>query len=1683
MASILEMLQRSAATSREQLEAERRRRELAAAEQAMLAADPELADVASRVAVPETSPEQQQKILERFQQQTPVRVPPIDRAVRDFAIDGTLPGNEAPGEIGLTNNMGMALAAMPGRGAAQFSRGLERLQEPGQRIEAATDLLAGASSVAALPALALGGGASLAAGGARGLAQFAGRTGVGMAAGEVANQATQAGLDAAGAPEDVQQLAGMLADIGLGITGFENGLFKARNMAPLDPRRGNSRKGSVGDDLSSLSAFDTVLPKVSETVDGRIVRSEIPNQSSIEASIDNPEILPGVREVSMDLFTLDETGLATDKRTRQLASDIAESGELNPLIVAFDDQGPYILEGGHRYEALKILGAKSFPAQIVLEEGAALPRTETVLSRFRPDRGDPRRGALGEGRRQPPVDTDKIPADKVDDIRGLGHAIYERNEFGEPGTPQRQFAELAYEAAVKIAPNQPVPKAETIRQAAAIPDDVVASWEPGVRLDAPGEVRLYTELQKAGNELVDTYSKFNDANLTPEESLQAELLFDATQAKYDKLTAVSNVSRSETGRTLGAMRHIIDNAVLKDPENPNVPAMTKLAQKNQKGSKSTDPLPPGRQKRILATASEMKASARKAREATEAATARAEGKNLLPGEREFRQRIEKLTQDSATRVTEATAARIKALQKRLERLENEAVTGTERVGYNLEEGVKLTPEERALVGEDPAVKMLQDAVDSLQVQRRAEKILEKAEPTARGPQTKLGRGLLDLFGDSPEARFDKARSGEQKRLEAAIRRKLEGRQQGAADATLPEPPKLTDAQQKALADDPELNVLRQTLQELNARYEDTPVRTVAEAEAAARQRAYNALQADARRQMARALETPEQRLERLKQQSKKSLEADIRRRLANEQRGAIEEPLKGLSSEEQAALDADPELRELAQVRDELASRSRMGKDEPTYAQQVERARQRALKDTERRRKIIEADIEDIKAGRPRRSEQKDPLREAIRDEVNNDPDVRKARRELNEWKRSMRRALSEQQMGLVDSVVATYTGNLFTGIATHVANIVGNTVNVATLRPMLQNARALTESIGELVGGSPRTTPFFGRKQMAESLRGAMEGIADAYLTVTDMAPAAARSKIPGRERAIDIVSKAEGGDSPLFSRYDDFGEMRTAFGPVADVVINAPFRFLSAGDRPFYHAALRGSLAQQAEATARLVAKNDGLSPAARRNLRDELIKNPPLSFVHTATEDALVAIFANDGDWAHAGRIIMDKAGPIGRLAIRVGVTPVVTTPSNISARLADIFIPEVASNSATSQVARQQGLNVLQTARQRAQVKGAIDGLLAKYDVDKTGKLQKIIADRSTGIGLTLLGYLMAAEGWTRYADDRNKRDANDTARRLPASFQIGDTSVDLARLFPASAPLIAGAAMYEEDRNLTSKIISGGVAAGGSVLDMPFMSGPQNLEQTYTNFERARSNDDPEAMEKTFQDFTGRIGRSVVPSWLTMFGRLQDPIKRDTTGDDFRRGIINLAPTMERIPGLREQLPPTVDLQGEAITFGPVEILTSARIAKDSPIARELGRIAPAVRHVSRDENTTDRDYAAKKEVNQLAFDAVLDHIDYPELSIDGNDDLVKKEFTEALATEVRSITKKVLPSVFELRPNEILDGDVWAGLSESQREAYVKRLQENVITALDTYSPRSKETPVQRALRKARETAAKRRGK
>jgi uncharacterized ParB-like nuclease family protein len=127
-------------------------------------------------------------------------------------------------------------------------------------------------------------------------------------------------------------------------------------------------------------------PKISDAntgnfkpVSGLKVRPSTPNTASIEASIENPEVLPGIREVPLSElpaargpYKATNHFYAADDAARvdRLADQIKESGEINPLIMAVDKDGPYILEGGHRLAALHKLGKETFPAKVVIDRDA-----------------------------------------------------------------------------------------------------------------------------------------------------------------------------------------------------------------------------------------------------------------------------------------------------------------------------------------------------------------------------------------------------------------------------------------------------------------------------------------------------------------------------------------------------------------------------------------------------------------------------------------------------------------------------------------------------------------------------------------------------------------------------------------------------------------------------------------------------------------------------------------------------------------------------------------------------------------------------------------------------------------------------------------------------------------------------------------------------------------------------------------------------------------------------------------------------------------------------------------------------------------------------------------------------------------------------------------------------------------
>ncbi len=126
--------------------------------------------------------------------------------------------------------------------------------------------------------------------------------------------------------------------------------------------------GKFGDELAKLKADPEIV--AGEMVDGLRVTDDIPNLSSISAS-DMEEIGGGVRKMSLSGWHANPEKMfyAADdiERTHALAKRIQESGEIDPLIIAFREDGPYVLEGLHRLGALYLLGKKSFPALVVKE--------------------------------------------------------------------------------------------------------------------------------------------------------------------------------------------------------------------------------------------------------------------------------------------------------------------------------------------------------------------------------------------------------------------------------------------------------------------------------------------------------------------------------------------------------------------------------------------------------------------------------------------------------------------------------------------------------------------------------------------------------------------------------------------------------------------------------------------------------------------------------------------------------------------------------------------------------------------------------------------------------------------------------------------------------------------------------------------------------------------------------------------------------------------------------------------------------------------------------------------------------------------------------------------------------------------------------------------------------------------
>ena len=126
-------------------------------------------------------------------------------------------------------------------------------------------------------------------------------------------------------------------------------------------------------DKIDISRWDARYPRAGNVVSGLNVASgSIPNTESISASMNKWDELPGIREVPLSDFGSakpDDNFYALNdfQRSKRLTEEIRDSRSITPLIVVIDHEGPYLLEGLHRFVALGELGVRSFPALVVID--------------------------------------------------------------------------------------------------------------------------------------------------------------------------------------------------------------------------------------------------------------------------------------------------------------------------------------------------------------------------------------------------------------------------------------------------------------------------------------------------------------------------------------------------------------------------------------------------------------------------------------------------------------------------------------------------------------------------------------------------------------------------------------------------------------------------------------------------------------------------------------------------------------------------------------------------------------------------------------------------------------------------------------------------------------------------------------------------------------------------------------------------------------------------------------------------------------------------------------------------------------------------------------------------------------------------------------------------------------------
>lgn len=334
---------------------------------------------------------------------------------------------------------------------------------------------------------------------------------------------------------------------------------------------------------------------------------------------------------------------------------------------------------------------------------------------------------------------------------------------------------------------------------------------------------------------------------------------------------------------------------------------------------------------------------------------------------------------------------------------------------------------------------------------------------------------------------------------------------------------------------------------------------------------------------------------------------------------------------------------------------------------------------------------------------------------------------------------------------------------------------------------------------------------------------------------------------------------------------------GRALNALAQLNFKALEGEDAIFLRSAYRDAMVQYLTA--------QRLDPAA-------LTPQQEAAAADWAGQEALRATFRDASQLA----ALLNRAantGPVARLAVE-GVMPFKKTPINIAKRGVE-FSP----------------IGILQGAYQlTAGVKSG--RYTVAQGIDR-------IASGITGTGLMALGAMLARLGVLRGAgeDDRKYETFLRAGGAQGYSLTLGDWSVNISGLAPATIPLFMGVSLYEtierEEAFDMSALVDALAGASDPLMEMSFMSSLNSALESYNQ------NGLGGALGAVAWNAASSYLSQYVPTFTGKVGQFADPVERTTKAnatsplggslDSFLRSVL------KKVPGAEATLEPAVDVWG------------------------------------------------------------------------------------------------------------------------------------------------------------------------